>query len=455
MATNANFTAKQVNVPTSVDDSTKLQRLVDSAGNTPAEFVFSEKSEIEILSQVRFYNSCTLRGNGAVFRLRDKASTSVFPSMKSIIGAKSANPFNFNFFNLGFDGNYGKQSVQLGKGFHNFVGISNGANILIQGCKIYDSAGDGARLTNVKAVKFLDNEVRRCGHDAVYVDKGQDIEVGNNYVELRTNSGCRLRHVINGHAHDNYIVNKVSGKAACPGMQIENSTSGMKSSNIVIENNKILDTWGPGIWIIGTSNSSLSAASGLTVRNNLFSNCGNMDSDYHHLPGVGGIVATGWDNLDVSYNTFDRCRGYGVLLGSYYSSAAGSGYDAKIFRNIFTGTRKANTVGTASGAPVAKLDPKYTDVVVSENCFFDNVTAPYNVKPVSSIAKNPLYISPSDYHLQAVSPCRFANYQLGMYNGAETPEQPKTATYLMFDCSEDELATIKEQYKERTILRRS
>ncbi|MDD4377741.1 MAG: right-handed parallel beta-helix repeat-containing protein [Eubacteriales bacterium] len=314
-------------------------------------------------------------------------STSAFPEMRPVFGQKRSSISDIEIAGLTFDGNYGNQRVSLGKGFHNFVGLSTAQNITIHDCYIHDSAGDGARLTNVKNVKWYNNRVCRCGHDALYIDKGSDIEVFKNYVELRTNSGCRFRHVINGHAHHNKIINKVGGKASSPGMQIENSTSGMTSKNILIENNEIFDTWGPSIWVIGTSNTAVSAASGLTIRGNTFSNCGNMDSDYHHIPGVGGIVMEGFDQVMIENNTFKNNKGYGVLFGEYVRAyASGSGYSAIVKNNTFTGTRKANTVGVASGTALANVKPtRYTSVIAQGNKYSGNVRDLYNVVEITVV----------------------------------------------------------------------
>lgn len=445
-----------ITVPASVDSSQKFQTLINNTGNVPTEFVFSEDRNIEVSSPIRFYPAVKLVGNGATFRLKDRVSTSTFPSMTPILGAKNSGVAGFEFSGLVFDGNSDNQTTTLGRGFHNFIGLSKASDILIHDCYIHDSMGDGARLTDVNNVLWSNNRICRCGHDALYVDKGSNIEACNNYTELRTNSAIRFRHVQNGYAHDNFVINKVQGKASCPGIQIENSTTGMASRNIVIETNEIRDTWGPGIWIVGLSNTSIFAASGLSIKNNLFVNCGNMDGDYHHIPGVGGIVADGWNDLDISYNTFDRCMGYGVAFGPYVSATpSGEGYNAKVYRNIFTDTRKANTEGTASGMSVAKLTSRYSSVIISENCFWNNIHDPVGETVTGSIFANPLYVSPSDYHLQANSPCRFAGYQLGRYNGTEFPALPDKPAFLMFECPESKLSVIKTTYPEWKILRKN
>ena len=46
---------KIVTVPLSVDDSTKLQKLINSTGNIPAKYEFSPDHEIEINSLLRVF----------------------------------------------------------------------------------------------------------------------------------------------------------------------------------------------------------------------------------------------------------------------------------------------------------------------------------------------------------------------------------------------------------------
>lgn len=405
---------------------------------------------------------------GATITLIPNASESLFPSMRPIFGQVEKTIQDIDISGLTIDGNSGRQTVPSGKGYHNAFWFQRSENINIHDLTIQNSQGDGLRITDGKNITFARNKVLRCGHDAVYCDKADTVDVFNNYVELRVNSGCRLRHTQNGHVYNNYIINKNGGAASSPGMQIEVSTAGMTSKNILIENNEIRGTWGPGIWVIGRENSNISAASGLTIRNNLFVDCGNMDGSYHHIPGVGGIVADGWNDLDVSYNTFDKCLGYGVSLGPYVSATpAGKGYSAKIYRNIITNTQKSNEVGTASGAAVANLVPdRYVDVEVYENCTYGNVRNYYGVTPAKEILSDPLYAGDGDYHLKStagrysgsqwvqdevMSPCVFSDFELGRYSGTSDasrytaqpePDEPDPVqtVYVVIPCDNEEIA---------------
>jgi hypothetical protein len=47
---------KSLTVPASIDDSKKLQKLIDSTGNGAVKYTFSEDHEIEINSLLRVFN---------------------------------------------------------------------------------------------------------------------------------------------------------------------------------------------------------------------------------------------------------------------------------------------------------------------------------------------------------------------------------------------------------------
>lgn len=318
---------------------------------------------------------------GAILKLISRASSSTFKTMIPIFGQKRGSISNIVFDGLCFDGNAKNQTVSTGKGFHNFIGLGTCKNVVIKNIEVTDTKGDGVRLTNANNISFSASRIKQCGHDGFYVDCGTNIEAYDNYIELRTNSALRLRHVINGHLHDNFIVNRVGSGASSPGMQIENSITGKISKTILIEKNVIKDTFGPGIWVIGTKNSSPAVASDLKIKNNSFINCGIMDRN-HGLPGVGGIVCDGWTNVEISDNSIDKCRGYGIAFGSYIAiPSSGKNYAAKVYRNHITNTKPANYPGTSSGSAIANLIPaKYLEIDVMENILSGNTFTYYNVK---------------------------------------------------------------------------
>lgn len=409
---------------------------------------------------------------GAIIKLIAKAPESVFPSMKPILGQKKSKIANVVFDGLTFDGNKNNQIVNSGAGFHNFIGLKYCTNIEIKNCYLHDSQGDGARITHGTNVSYHDNKVCNLGHDGLYIDHGENVVAYNNYTETRTNSAIRLRHATKGHVYDNYIINKLGASSTGPGIQIEVSTKGMTSTGILIERNVIKNAWAAGIWVICRLNTNTNAATDLTIKNNLFIGCGGMDSSYHHIPGVGQIVADGWDGLEICYNTFDRGMGYGVLLGDFKGiKSSGKGYSAKIYRNIITNTTKANTIGTASGSAIANWIPeKYTSVLVYENCVYGNVSNYYKVDAKDCFEKDPLFADPEneDYHLKSTegrftpseyvkdtetSPCVYAGYELGCYSGWEPslfapPWPPNPPCVVIPKRNEEELKTYVKMLRD-------
>lgn len=412
-------------VPYSVDTSAKLQAVIDSVGNVPTIYDF-QTSKITVNSPIKIYGNTTFKGNGVLFSLANNVNPNIFKVQVPVIGTKlSSGTNNIEIFDVNFFGNADNQTAtpdrngvtgsgggsRLGMGYHNFIGINNSSNIFIHDISVTNSLGDGSRLTNVKKARWYNNVVIGCGHDAFYVDGGSDIESWNNYVELRTNSAVRYRHVIGGYIHDNIIINKVGGKASSPGIQIEVSLGGSKCQNIRIENNEIYGTNGPGIWIIGWKTTDKTAAKGVSIKNNLFNNCGNMASE-GQLPGVGGVMCDGFDDVDFSNNTFVGCKGYGIGFGQYAKiTPSVSELSAKVYRNIFINTVKANYPGTASGSPVADVGGRYSSVLMDQNCTYNNVANPYDVIETNTLKANPKL--DADFNVTEGSPCNFDGYQYG------------------------------------------
>lgn len=323
--------------------------------------------------------------------LKDNVNPNVFKKMVPIFGQKNSTIRDITIENIGFFGNDQNQDAtptwrghsgtasptRTGQGYHNFIGLKNGANITIRGIYVKKTLGDAARLTNCKGVRYYNNTVIECGHDGLYVDGGSDVEAWGNYTELRTNSAIRLRHVHYGHVHGNQTYNKVGGLASSPGFQFEVSHTSLTSSNILVENNYFEGTYGPAIWIISRLNPSVNAASKITIRKNTFYNCGNMK----HISGVGGLTIDGWNDIQILDNTFHSCKGYGVVFGPYVSGAvsAGKGYKAELRNNLFKDTQKSVTVGPGSGAAIANLIPDKYTVKSIDNIFDGNFRNYYNV----------------------------------------------------------------------------
>jgi len=439
--------SKTITVGSSVDDSTKLQKLIDNTGNTPTEYVFSEAQDIEINSRLRVYNNTEWSGNDCNFILADKVSTSIFPSGIPLIAPKTpSNAEGICLHDLNCDGNRDSNmhvaaltanKKAWGNGFHNFImlGILNGVECSnSKNCEFYNinyknSLGDLLRVEGGQNISAHDITASRGGHDVICYAGTDGGEVYNLSVEMSVNAAVRTRSSKNIKIHDCKIEGN-TGTAYSPGFEIQSTATNWISENIEIYNNEIRGTWGPGIQIAGTV-----PGNGLvSVHNNLFDGCGRMPA-VNKIQGVGAIIFDGFP-VQIRNNTVVNSMGYGLMAGAYNVSSPYS-FSGEISRNIVTGTRKSNYPGAGSGAGIANLIPGRYSLACSQNCLCDNLTSLYNTTQTGGITEDPLFTE--DYHLQADSPCRFSGYQIGAYSDPE--ENP---TELLISCSEEDVETISK-----------
>jgi hypothetical protein len=417
-------TKKTITVPSSIDDSTKLQKLIDTNGNQPAIFNF-QGDELEINSRIRLYNNSEISGNGITFRLMENAPTKTFGEGVGLIGAK--NPLateGLILHDFSFDGRRDSQAKvpkkngkNWGLGYHNVimlgtfgcVGYEHARNCEIYNIKYKNSLGDLLRCEGGTNITAHDITAYRGGHDVIYV-VANGAEIYNINAELSVNAAARTRSSKNVRIHDCKLVHK-GGIAYAPAILIQSTAKNWTSSEIYIYNNEIYNTYGPGIQVAASvPNNGL-----VSIHNNLFVGCGQMPAA-NKLPSVGGILYNG-HKMDISNNTFDGCYGYGIAAGNYNVGNSDT-YSAKIYRNIVTNTKKSLYAGTASGSGIANLlGSKYT-ISCSENAVYNNVKDLYNVTNSKGVSKNPLYIGSGDYHLSDSSPCKFSDYQLGCYTNS-------------------------------------
>jgi hypothetical protein len=452
---------KIVNVSPSVDSSVKLQSIIDSTGNIPSKFIFSPDHEIEITSLIKVYNFAEWDGQGCKFNLMENAPVSPFASGIPLIAPK--NPKSAEglcFHDIKFDGRRDTQSkVPLkngknwGLGYHNFfmlgslnsVSTDNSRNCLFYNLEFNNSLGDGIRVEGGTGITVHDIKGRRGGHDIICCAGARDIDIYNVEADTAVNAGVRFRSVRNGKIHGC----KLNGTAINTGplIQVQNTAANWHCQNIEVYDNYLNSSLGPAIWAMGTT-----GINDISIHNNLFYNCG-LEPAAIQTDDVGGICVDGF-NSTIEYNTFDQCRGFGVVFSGWQTSSTIAGLKSAVSRNIITNTKKSYFVGTASGTGIANLTGSRNSVSCVENCTFGNISDYYGVSAASKINQDPEYLA--DYRLKESSPCRFANYQLGRYNGTEIPvEVPAdTPAFLVFECSEDEYQILKQTYPERTILKR-
>lgn len=446
---------KTITISSSVDDSTKLQKIIDNTGNTPAKFVFKDTSHVLVNSRIRFWNYFELDGKNSTFELQENAPTSVFGEQIPLIGSKlSKGAAGWNLHHIVFEGNRDHQSKvptnishagpgkNWGVGYHNFIGPlcsgdisspnpANATDIYIHDCEANNNLGDFGRFEGITNLKVWNIKGRRGGHDVICAAAAKNVEIWDLDIDTAVNAAVRFRSVEEGKIHDCNL--RGTKENTGPLIQIQTTAVNWNCRDIEIYDNQLKDSLGPAMWIIGTTGQN-----DVTVRNNLFVNCG-LEPTSVETDDVGGICIDGF-NSTIKYNTFDQCKGFGIVFSGWRSSSKLTGLKSTISRNIITNTKKSNFIGTASGTGIANLTGSRNSIICSENCQYGNVNNHYAVTVESVLNEDPLYIGNGDYHLQAESPCRFPGYQLGCYNATEDLEE--TSTRVIVSCFESQVTAI-------------
>lgn len=411
--------------------------------------IYFRKGNYNVKVPLRLNSGTLISGDvGAVFNLVPKVSLSVFGIRVPVLGQAGKTIEDVTIENVQFNGQADKQLVAHGKGYHNFIEFSKAKNIVIRNIIVQDSQGDGARIIDSEGIGYYNNTVLGCGHDGLYVERCKNVLGQGNVTYLRGNSALRSKGSDNVLFRENTVLRtNAFSPAYSPGIQVQNSETNETSDNVEICNNFISGAFGPGIWAAGFANPDTQAAAGLSIHNNLITDCGNMPAE-SKISGVGGIVVDGW-NGEIKNNTIDNCKGYGALIGSYIGYSMGAGYELDISRNIITGTKISRSPGLYSGGAVVNLTPSKSTVKSSENCLWKNLTDYYNIEVSNRTDEDPCYVSSSDYHLQSKaghwtdsgyvmdhvnSPCIFSEYELGAYDGTQEASmycpEPKPAVVI-------------------------
>jgi len=442
-------------------------------------------SEIELLKDNKYTanypyklnSGTTITGpedTSAVITLSPGLSRTLFPSMTPIFGQAGSTISDILVENITFKGNRLAQAaagIPHGQGFDNFVGLKNGKNITIRNIIAGESQGDIARLTDCENILYCGNLIKEAGHEGLYADRCSGVEAWNNTTYCRTNSALRSKGSKGVSFHDNLVFGTT--EAYSPGIQVENSEEDETTSEISIYNNTIQNTLGPGVWAAGLRATAINAAKNLLVRNNLIINCGLMPAG-NGIPGVGGMVVDGWDNVTIKDNTINGCLGYGILFGRYQTTSSSSGYSATVKNNIITNTKK-NLVGT-QGLAIANQGRYILDI--SDNCFYGNVSN--GLTGSAPVLKDPLFVN--GYHLSAMgghytesgyvldsvnSPCIYSGGEAGRYNGTNEasryciieedessggavgePEPPEEPVKIIVTCSSQDVLDISKSLTE-------
>jgi len=456
---------KEITIGSSIDDSTKLQKIIDSNGNNPAKFVFSDASHILVNSRIRFWNYFELDGKDSTFELKEHVPTSIFGEQIPLIGSKlSKGAAGWDLHNIIFEGNRDSQkyvprtspehpntSGNWGRGYHNTIGPlcsgdiksptpSNATDILIHDCEANNNLGDFARIEGGTNIKIWNVKGKRGGHDVVCAAAAKNVEIWGLDIDTCVNAAVRFRSVENGKIHDCNL--RGTRDNTGPLVQVQNTAVNWNCTKIELYNNIFTDSLGPAAWVIGTTGKN-----DIIIRNNLFLGCGKEPASVKTAD-VGGICIDGFNGL-IEYNTFDQNMGYGIVFSGWKSTSSLSGLESTVSRNIITKTTESLYKGTKSGSGIVNLTGKRHTVDCLENCQYGNKTANHwgvNCKSVYNV--DPSFVA-GDYHLKDDSPCVFSEYELGVYNGVSyhIPDFSKwPAVVISFQTKEELTAYVSLQY---------
>jgi PKD repeat protein len=329
---------------------------------------------------------------------------------------------NHNITVRGFEinGNYaGNSEIKLGQGYYNLIVFSHCNNVTVHNMYMHDGMGDGLTVNHCKNVKFYSNSVYKLGHDGMFAqNKCDKVEVWNNRITCRTNSGLRAWNSNHVKFHDNVIDSFYHWSAGGPGILIEKGPGQFEPTGVVndveIFNNIIHNTYGPGIWLAGYGNTSYPTkeAQNVHIHHNVFYNTGtNPNIDW-----VGGIVTSGFYDTLIENNVFDGIHhaaitnlcpliATGVDVGSD-NSLKGDGYTTIIRNNIIVNTQKRTKAPSGTGYGVINYYPNTSSFVLDNNCLYNNTGGNYkNQSSKTDIHVNPLFADQKnhDYHLKSTA----------------------------------------------------
>jgi hypothetical protein len=350
-------------------------------------------------------NNTTLEGDStAVIKLKDKADWSAFKPLITQIDKAGIHGVTIKGFEI-FGNHDNNLDKPKGYGYYNMVHFLNAKDIQVHDMYMHDGHGEGVKVVNSSNVQFYDNHVYKTGHNGLFAENSQNVEAWNNRITVRTDCGFRSRNSNNVKIHDNAIDSFYHWSAGGPGILIEKTTGIV--NDIEIYNNTIQNTYGPGIWLIGTSQSySKDDAKNVHIYYNVFHNTGTNPS----IDWVGGIVTSGFYDTLIENNTFDGC--YGAAIAHVYPtggthiyptyknsghidlSPKDTGYKTIVRNNIIANTRERKKDPQGTGYGVINYLPETHTFVLENNCLYNNFAGNYlNCASNTDIYEDPALVN--------------------------------------------------------------
>jgi hypothetical protein len=242
--------------------------------------------------------------------------------------------------------------------------FEGGSNIEVDHCSISNGLGDGIRAKSGENLKFHDNAIKHIGHDGIFVVDCKYVDIWNNKVTTNTNAGIREWNTVFLKIRSNTVDSELNGYGGYGGIQIEYSKF-YSEPNVVISDNILRKTWGPGIILFGYSNGAY-LTKGILISHNQFLECGYS----HSIADTGGISVQGLKGITIEKNTADKCYNAFIFV---VKGGVGTIIKYNVIKNtqphrIFITGRAKNPVG--SGYAISNLAG--SKLVISGNTFANN-----------------------------------------------------------------------------------
>jgi hypothetical protein len=391
------------------DDQVEINQAFEYVAKNPQfTSVYLKGPNTYVISDSIFIgNNTTFEGDStAVIKLVDNAN---WPAFKPLItqmdktGIQGVTIKGFEIFG-NHDNNLDKPK---GYGYYNMIHFRNASDIQFHDMYVHDGHGEMVKVDNSSNIQFYNNLVYKTGHNGLFAENSQNIEAWNNTITIRTDCGFRTRNCNHVKIHDNVLDSFYDWSAGGPGILIE-KTNGVVN-DIEIYNNTIQNTFGPGLWLIGTFQSyPRDDAKNVHVYHNIFYNTGtNPNIDW-----VGGIVTSGFYDTLIENNTFDGVY-HGAIIHMYPGSGThiyptynnsghidlspkGTGYTTIVRNNIIANTRERKKDPDGTGYGVINYLPEISSFVLENNCLYNNYAGNYlNCSSTTDIYEDPVLLNQS------------------------------------------------------------
>ena len=344
----------------------------------------------DIRATLRIGSSTVFTGDStAIIRLNDSCAWSAMVPVIGQYGGAGTVSTGIEIYGFQIDCNeanlYGVGGRIHGKGYYNAIYVqgqstSRASDIHVHNMKIYNSLGDGVRISYGTNIRIHDCDLWNLEHCAVFCIDSTEINVYDNEIQAITCSGVRLDNCQDWSVNNNNIIDWTgtsnAPKLGAHGVQFGNEPSSYNHTTLT-KNGKIydntIDVGACGLQIEDYLKTAGSTAQNVEIRNNIISGGSTNWATY-----FSGISIYSWGNgLTISKNTITGSARAGILV----SGAITTGVSVTVSENNIINTVKA---GTDGGYGFWNKVPTKFTVIASGNYSTNNISGNYkNVTPSS------------------------------------------------------------------------